>query len=328
MPKISIIVPVYKVEKYLSRCIDSILAQTFKDFELILVDDGSPDNSGSICDDYAKSDRRIYVIHQENSGLSAARNVALDWIFKNSNSEWVCFIDSDDWVHLQFLELMYDAAIKTKLAISSCRFARVDSFDEMYKQLLDPTYTIVDADIEYTHGWKDIFAYTCDKLYKKELWKCIRFPVGRNWEDTATTYKVILSVPKIVFVDAKLYFYFKNPDGIVNQNWTPKKLDHLWAINKAMQDPIINKWPQIIDLFQKQYLKTIVTNIYNIKKSDSLSEKERKRYLRLMSKELRLYLIRNGKEQNISIKTHRWYYELAFPNLAWLYWTYKGLTKK
>ena len=105
---ISVIVPVYKVEKYLSRCIDSILAQTYTDFELILVDDGSPDNCGKICDGYAEKDNRV-VIHQGNGGISAARNAGIDWAFENSDSEWIAFIDSDDWVHPLYLECLYNA---------------------------------------------------------------------------------------------------------------------------------------------------------------------------------------------------------------------------
>ena len=104
MPQISVIVPVYKVEAYLARCVDSVLAQTFSDFDLILVDDGSPDNSGAICDEYAEKDPRIVVIHQKNGGLSAARNAGIEWAFAHSNSQWLNFIDSDDWVHPEYLD--------------------------------------------------------------------------------------------------------------------------------------------------------------------------------------------------------------------------------
>ena len=109
---VSIVVPVFKVEQYLSRCVDSILNQTFKDFELILVDDGSPDKCGQMCDEYAKTDNRIHVIHKKNGGLSDARNAGIEWCIENSNSEWVTFIDSDDWVHPQYLESMLNANLK------------------------------------------------------------------------------------------------------------------------------------------------------------------------------------------------------------------------
>ena len=119
---ISIIVPVYKVEKYIHRCVDSILAQTFTDFELILVDDGSPDNCGIICDEYALKDNRIHVIHKENGGLSDARNAGIDWAFENSNSEWITFIDSDDWVHPKCLEALVRAAQIYGTEIAICNY--------------------------------------------------------------------------------------------------------------------------------------------------------------------------------------------------------------
>ena len=107
MPDISVIVPVYKVENFIHRCVDSILCQSFQDFELILVDDGSPDSCGIICDAYARQDSRIHVIHQKNGGLSAARNSGIDWVLANSDSHWLSFVDSDDWVHPDFLKAVF-----------------------------------------------------------------------------------------------------------------------------------------------------------------------------------------------------------------------------
>ena len=120
MANISVIVPVYKVEAFLSRCVESILAQTYRDFELILVDDGSPDNCGVLCDGYALRDSRVHVIHQENGGLSAARNTGIDWVFANSVSRWIAFVDSDDWVHPDFLKVLYETAEKTLCKLSVC----------------------------------------------------------------------------------------------------------------------------------------------------------------------------------------------------------------
>jgi len=122
MPKISVIVPVYNVEKYLAKCIDSILAQTFTDFECILINDGSPDNSPAICDEYAKKDERMKVIHKENGGVSSARNTGLDI----AQGEWITFADSDDWVDENYLELMYSNAIKNNCDLSICGFKSVD----------------------------------------------------------------------------------------------------------------------------------------------------------------------------------------------------------
>ena len=127
MPEISVIVPIYNVEKYLGPCIDSILAQTFKDFELILVDDGSPDRCGKICDEYERVDKRIRVIHQENSGLSAARNVGLDVMV----GKYVTFIDSDDLVDKRFLEELYDNLQNDKAQISLCQFQEFENISEI-----------------------------------------------------------------------------------------------------------------------------------------------------------------------------------------------------
>ena len=126
MPQISVIVPVYKVELYIRRCIDSILAQTFSDYELILVDDGSPDKCGAVCDEYAKQDNRIHVLHQENAGLSVARNTGIDWTFSHSDSKWLTFIDSDDWVHPRYLEALFLAVQKTGLPLATVAHKRTD----------------------------------------------------------------------------------------------------------------------------------------------------------------------------------------------------------
>ncbi len=124
MSKISVIIPVYNTEAYIQRCVDSILWQTLNDFELILVDDGSSDNCGSICDEYARQDNRIHVIHQKNKGLSAARNVGLDYVFEHFDSDWVSFIDSDDWVYPKYLESLIQAAIENNVQIAACNHLR------------------------------------------------------------------------------------------------------------------------------------------------------------------------------------------------------------
>lgn len=131
MPEISVIVPVYKVEPYLRRCVDSILSQTFTDFEVILVDDGSPDDCPAICDEYAGKDERVRVIHQENGGLSAARNAGLDWVFANSDSRWISFVDSDDCVHPKFLEYLHRAGVENNVQISICTYKKCRNLSRM-----------------------------------------------------------------------------------------------------------------------------------------------------------------------------------------------------
>lgn len=138
MSLISVIVPVYKVEKYLPRCIDSILAQTFQNFEVILIDDGSPDHCPEICDEYAGKDDRITVIHQENGGLSAVRNAGINWAVAYSDSEWVTFVDSDDWIHPRMLEFLLNAAKVFDVNISMCHFVKTNGEEPIISVFKDP----------------------------------------------------------------------------------------------------------------------------------------------------------------------------------------------
>ena len=227
MSTISVIVPVYKVEKYLKRCIDSILNQTFKDFDLILVDDGSPDNCPNICDEYAKKDTRIFVIHKENGGLSDARNTGIEWALKNSNSEWLTFIDSDDWVHFQYLDILYNVVLKYDVLISSCAMKRVK--EDLDEENDIKEYRVELASLEslvmrgFTYDEFNI-AVACGRLYKKELWREIRFPFGRLHEDEFTTHKLLCFCKKIAVISEKLYFYFQNDNGIMGTSLTSKRL--------------------------------------------------------------------------------------------------------
>lgn len=233
MPKISVMVPVYKVEQYLNRCIDSILNQTFTDFELILVDDGSPDNCGKICDEYAQKDKRVVVIHKENGGLSDARNKGLDWAFANSDSEWITFIDSDDWVHEKYLELLYKTVIDTGVNIASCGFESTyeTSFGDEeiadYDVIVDAPDLLVGKGLKYNEY---NFSIAWARLYQKQLWSDIRFPYGKLHEDEFTTYKLIYKCSTVAVVKKNLYYYFRNLHGIMHAgNFSDKIRDKLEA---------------------------------------------------------------------------------------------------
>lgn len=242
---ISIIVPVYKVEKYLDRCIISILNQTYNNFELILVDDGSPDNCGKICDEYAKKDTRIHVIHQENRGLSAARNAGIDWSLKNSNSQWITFIDSDDWVDIRFLEELYNTAVQLNVDISICNYVRTEKEPEMAKKpFLYERYTVEDFYVKQ----RIVATVAWGKLYKKDCFNEIRYPVGKLHEDEFTTYLVLFSSRQITFVNAPLYLYFINHESIMQSQWNIKRLDVLEAFEAQLA--FLNKM-DIVKLMQR-----------------------------------------------------------------------------
>ncbi len=231
MAAISVIVPVYKVEPYIRRCVDSVLAQSFQDFELILVDDGSPDRCGEICDEYARQDARIQVLHQQNGGLSAARNAGIDWTMSHSGSKWLTFIDSDDWVHPSYLQRLLDACLESGAGASTCLYTRVNQAGE----LLDPDslpepVTIFTYDQFFsTSGW-GLTPYTAwGKLFPKSSFESIRFPVGKLNEDLFTTHRLLWGCGSIARVNTALYYYYQSASSIMRSAWTPKRLDEVEA---------------------------------------------------------------------------------------------------
>lgn len=227
MPAISVIVPVYKVEKYIHRCVDSILAQTYTDFELILVDDGSPDSCGAICDEYAQKDSRVVVIHQENGGLSAARNAGIDWAFANSDSEWLTFIDSDDWIHPQMLEKLLDAALQHHTTVSMCGYSETsgilhwETIGNTPAQLWSADKLLMQHLVNATIAW--------GKLYSKACFEQIRYPLGKLHEDEFVTYRILFAQKAAAFLPVAMYAYFVNPHGITKSSWNPRRLDALEA---------------------------------------------------------------------------------------------------
>ena len=233
MPNISVIVPVYKVEPYLSRCVDSILAQTYRDFELILVDDGSPDRCGELCEEYARKDGRVHVIHQENGGLSAARNTGIDWAWANSTSRWLAFVDSDDWVHPAFLQTLYTTAEQTLCKISACGFYHTQGEDIPLQT--DFTVECLSADDYYCGNVHESATPTaCNKLYKQSLFKNLRYPIGKLHEDEFTTYRAIYAAGKIGVTPARLYAYYQNPEGIMRSQWNPRRMHMLEAFEQQI----------------------------------------------------------------------------------------------
>ena len=218
---ISIIVPVYNVEKYLEECIDSILNQTYKNLEIILVDDGSTDNSGIICEDYAKIDSRIKVIHKKNGGLSDARNVGID----KALGEFIIFVDSDDYIDRSMCEILFAYANKYNVDIVSCNFKRVfeDNIIEFNTPLFKEKMKIFTSNKILEKYFltlaPEIFA-TWNKLYKKRLFfadERIRFPVNRLHEDIATTYKLYAKSEKVILLNELLYNYRQRNDSIMKK---------------------------------------------------------------------------------------------------------------
>ncbi|TNC82678.1 MAG: glycosyl transferase [Oleiphilus sp.] len=218
---ISIVVPVYKVEEILARCIDSILVQTYTHFELILVDDGSPDDCGRICDEYAQKDSRIQVIHQENSGLSEARNSGID----RATGRYIAFIDSDDWIHPDYLTYLYSKITTYDADIACCGLVktsgetppsdgikeeiRLFSNEEAIAQHFSPNH------VQIVVAWA--------KLYDINLFKDVRYPKSKLHEDEFTTYLLLYAARKIVFSNLPFYYYYQRPDSLIGAGFRIEK---------------------------------------------------------------------------------------------------------
>ena len=234
MPKISIIVPVYNVEKYLEKCIDSILNQTFKDFELILVDDGSTDNSGNICDEYRKKDRRIKVIHKSNGGLSSARNAGLDIAL----GKFIAFVDSDDYIHHQMYEIMYSFIKNENADLCICNYEIVDDYYNIKKNNIEiqsnmdiEVYNSIES-LEKIYSSKGLeFVVAWSKLYDRSLFDDLRFEEGRIHEDEFIVHKILYNSIKTIYCPYKFYYYFQRDDSIMKSRTKITKIDYIDALS-------------------------------------------------------------------------------------------------
>jgi len=224
---VSIIIPVYNVEKYLERCIESVLRQTYTNLQIILVNDGSQDSSGQICDVYAAKYPQIEVIHQLNGGLSAARNAGIEC----ATGEWIVFVDSDDYISAHFVKQMLDICILHGADISICKFI----FD--YDGNLNENDFIKSDDFELItgreavvrHFGKNTMLYILpwNKLMRTSLWKDLRFPVGKINEDVFVSHNLLYSAHNIVVIDTHLYAHYQSPGSIMRSPFTLARLDVL-----------------------------------------------------------------------------------------------------
>jgi glycosyltransferase involved in cell wall biosynthesis len=270
-PLISIIVPIFKVEPYLKRCVDSIRNQTYRNLEIILVDDGSPDNCGAICDDYSGIDSRIQVIHKPNGGLSDARNAGLDI----AKGDYIGFVDSDDFIHPMMFKDLYELLEKNDADIAQCSFIRV-SGDEMIKPSESHNLKVISnmeaLEYIYTPYCVD-YIVAWDKLYKKDLFKELRFPKSKIHEDEFTTYKLFYRSKKIVTTDKKYYYYFQSPNSIIRSGFSIKKLDYAEAMEERILFFNENNLISFYDLALKKYALWLLNFYYrNYKAINKLPE--------------------------------------------------------
>lgn len=250
MDLISIIVPVYNVEEYLEQCVESLINQTYSDLEIILVNDGSTDNSPAICNKYAKKDDRIKVIHKQNGGLSDARNTGLN----KAQGAYIAFVDSDDWVKPTMLEHLYTACVKYDAEISCCGRYITDGKKISLKRFIskEQCYTQEDALKEILDGGTiDVAAW--DKLYKAEIWRELRFPIGENNEDIATFYLVMDKASIVVHCGTVEYYYRNRPFSITKANYN------------EYDRKIILKNVDLIEQYIKRKFPQLMQNVYTYK---------------------------------------------------------------
>jgi glycosyltransferase involved in cell wall biosynthesis len=246
---VSIIVPIYNVEKYLHRCVHSILKQTYRNIEIILVDDGSPDRCGEMCDEYASLDKRVKVIHKENGGLSDARNMGINI----SRGCYISFIDSDDWIHEKYIEILVDILEKGNADISVCGFLKTSVEDFTRAPLNEHIFEFTNIEaLEQLYGeFSTQLVVAWGKLLKKSLLQNIRFPIGRLHEDVFTTYKIIYEAKKVVFTTNQLLYYWQREESITGGGL---KIRNLLDVLDALD--------QRAEFFMSNNLKELVIKTY------------------------------------------------------------------
>ena len=244
MPEISIIVPVYKVEKYLEKCVDSILNQTFKDFELILVDDGSPDNCPKLCDEYAEKDNRVKVIHKENGGLSDARNCGIE----AAEGKYIGLIDSDDYIAPDMYESLYNNLINNDADISVC------GLYDCYKDKIIPQsikkgfyeFNSTEA-LGYLLSGEGIGLFAVNKLYKKNIFSTVKYPENRLYEDAAVIVDILMNANKIVIDTTPKYYYLHRENSITISKFSKRYYDVVKAHERNLE--LIQKYfPSMADV--------------------------------------------------------------------------------
>lgn len=317
MPEISIIVPVYKVELYLRRCIDSILAQTFTDYELILVDDGSPDNCPAICDEYAQKDSRVVVIHMENGGVSAARNSGLDI----ASGKYVMFCDSDDVVLPQWCEVLYDAICQYPNAFIVADLIRTSCTQDTVELTASPTPhgKMLEECSYYQLYCRGISAYTYNKVYNRLLVmeNNLRFDENRPVaEDVEFNVEYCKLCDRCIYIPEKLYVYCQNPQSAMRKyynDWLGLNLNAFYC-----RVPLIpeNDLPEYCDIWLYQFIH-FFDNVFDERSTMTFLQKMRYNQRMIRCKEFR-YCVTHASGSNESalvlkiLKTHNYY-------LFWLF---------
>lgn len=309
-PLISVIVPVYNVEKYLARCVDSIVNQTYKNLEIIFVDDGSTDLCPQMCDDYAEKDNRIKVVHKKNGGLSDARNAGM----AVATGEYISFIDSDDYVSDDFFECLLDVMNKENSDIAECSVVKLyedNRFDEFSDDLSVKTYDTHDA-MSALIAENPFYQHVWNKLYKTELVKDIPYAVGKLNEDEFWTYQVFGRANKVARLNKTMYYYFQRSSSIMGVGYNIRRLDALEG-KANRQKYIENNFPELSTQAKIDLYGSCMFAYQSVLKF--MSGADKKKALELIRKYRKMYNL-SFDEIKLADKSARKYFYLAKCNFG------------
>lgn len=248
MQLISVVIPVYNVEKYLRKCLDSVCGQTYCNLEIIIVEDGSPDNCAAICDDYAKKDNRIRVIHRQNGGLSAARNSGIE----AATGDYIVFVDSDDWLESDMIAYLYENTIKYQVKLAICGYYMIRG--EHKSKFSVSEDMVLDRDEALYELCKDgkFPNYAWLQLIDRELLSNIRFPEGKKFEDILTTYRIVEKVEKVLLLKEAKYNYYRRNDSITGRKSMNANLERCSSHALRYLD-LVKRHPELGDELLRQY---------------------------------------------------------------------------
>lgn len=266
---ISIIVPVYNVELYLSRCLDSLAKQSYPFLDIILVDDGSEDHSGEICDLYQDKDSRFRVFHKKNGGLSDARNLGMEKI----RGRYVTFVDSDDYVAETYIEFLYRLLLNENADIAICGYHETTQEEQKVRHSSYKEVTDGKTAVKKMLYQKKITTSACAKMYKVPLLRQISFPYSRLYEDVNTIYKIVLRAEKVVYSAQIEYFYFVRPRSIVHSGFNKKKMDYITNTWEVMEDMKKNN-PELYPAAVSRYLWANLHILVHLPKAGYIDERE------------------------------------------------------
>lgn len=308
---VSVVVPIYNVQDYLRECIDSIINQTYANIEIILVDDGSPDECGQICDVYASQDKRIQVIHKKNGGLSDARNCGM----AKATGQYITFVDSDDFIHIRYIEILLELAKDKQADIVAGDFSLFRESDEHQDKVIEENEIGQAQILSSMHLYDDNFinrmtmrlTVAWGKLYKRELWNGIQYPVGKIHEDTFTTWKLMEKAQKVVYVEEPLYYWRENLNSITRGEFSLAHLIGLNAYQEQLEYFIQEKKQRYIEIVFAEYMEMFFW-CYNRMNDNNMEMKPLKPYLQYIRKNLHFLKI----SKNLLLMQWVKYYYLAY----------------